>query len=227
MLMNFIKNTGVIICIISGSIFLNKFDNQVNEVKLDANLPFAVMAQEVANELVVEMVLGKNEAPISIVEYAAYTCIHCATFHKEIYPRLKSEFIDTDKVKFTYREFYFHRWGLWGSMIARCANNDQKVFFGVTDQIYKKRDAWLNKKDDDQAALSELKKIGKFFGLTDEKLESCLADKEKLTRLVEWWQSNKQLDEINSTPTLIIDGEKFEVTSYDQLAAFLNEKLLE
>ena len=99
MLMNFIKNTGVIICIISGSIFLNKFDNQINEEKLDANLPFAVMAQEVANEPVVEMVLGKNEAPISIVEYAAYTCIHCATFHKKIYPRLKSEFIDTtDKI---------------------------------------------------------------------------------------------------------------------------------
>ena len=72
-----------------------------------------------------------------------------------------------------------------------------------------------------------MKKIGKFFGLTDEKLETCLADKEKLTRLVEWWQSNKQIDEINSTPKLIIDGEKFEVTSYEQLAAFLNEKLSE
>jgi len=214
----------MIICIIGGSILLNKFDNQVNEYQSDANLLFAVMAQEAANEPVAEMVLGGNEAPISIVEYAAYTCIHCATFHNTIFPRLKSEFIDKGKVKFTYREFYFHRWGFWGSLIARCANN-QKVFFRVTDQIYKKRDAWYNKKEDDQVALAELKKIGKYFGLSDEKLDSCLADKERLTRLVEWWRFNQQTDEINSTPTLIIDGEKFEVTSYEQLSVFLNEKL--
>ena len=110
-------------------------------------------------------------------------------------------------------------------MIARCANDDQKVFFGVTDRIYKKRDAWINKNDDDQAAIFELKKIGKFFGFSEEKLESCLADKDKLTKLVEWWQFNRQSDEVNSTPTLIIDGEKFQVSSYEQLASLLDEKL--
>ena len=225
MLVNFIKNTGIIIFIFCGSIWLNKLDNSIYENQLGVYLPFSAMAEEAINNKVVEMTLGENEAPISIVEYAAYTCIHCATFHNDIFPQLKSEYIDTGKVNFTYREFFLHRWGLWGSMIARCANDDQRVFFGVTDRIYKERDAWINKNDDDQAAIFELKKIGKFFGSSEEKLESCLADKDKLNKLVEWWQFNRQSDEVNSTPTLIIDGEKIQVSSYEQLASLLDEKL--
>ena len=184
MLVNFIKNTGIIIFIFCGSIWLNKLDNNIYENQLGVYLPFSAMAEEATNNKVVEMTLGENEAPISIVEYAAYTCIHCATFHNDIFPQLKSEYIDTGKVNFTYREFFLHRWGLWGSLIARCANDDQKVFFGVTDRIYKKRDAWINKNDDDQAAIFELKNLPEEPKLSTEYLARSPKPKNKSNFLI-------------------------------------------
>ena len=69
---------------------------------------------------IVEMVQGAEDAPVEIIEYASYTCPHCANFHQGAYKQLKKDFIDTGKVKFIYREVYFDRYGLWASMVARC-----------------------------------------------------------------------------------------------------------
>ena len=74
------------------------------------------------------------DAPIKIVEYASFTCPHCARFHKEAYGRLKSEYIETGKVHFTMREVYFDRYGLWAALIARCGG-DMK-YFGIHDMLY-------------------------------------------------------------------------------------------
>ena len=189
------------------------------------NSSLAANAEENSGSNVVEMVQGNPEAPISLVEYAAYTCIHCANFHKDIYPLLKENYIDTGKVRFTYREVYFHRYGLWASVVARCGDDDQKLFFGLTDLIYEKRDEWINSDEDDLLALSELKKIGKIIGLSEDKLTSCLKDNAKIKNLVEWYRDNSKRDEVTSTPTLFVNGEKFNVSSYEQLAAFLDEIL--
>ena len=64
-------------------------------------------ADEKTETTITEMILGSDDAKIEIVEYASYTCPHCATFHTEIYPRLKNEYIETGKVRFVYREVYF------------------------------------------------------------------------------------------------------------------------
>ena len=67
-------------------------------------------------------VLGDPKAPITLIEYASFTCPHCANFHAKNFAKLKSEYIDTGKVNFTYREVYFDRYGLWAAMIARCGS---------------------------------------------------------------------------------------------------------
>jgi len=98
----------------------------------------AVSAQEaeVDTSTIVEMVQGAEDAPVTIVEYASYTCPHCANFHAGPYKQLKKDYIDTGKVKFIYREVYFDRYGLWASMVARCSGPEK--FFGITDLILKR-----------------------------------------------------------------------------------------
>ena len=73
-----------------------------------------------ASSAIEDMVLGDANAPITMIEYASYTCPHCGSFHQNTYPQLKADYIDTGKVKFIFREVYFDRFGLWASMIARC-----------------------------------------------------------------------------------------------------------
>ncbi len=89
---------------------------------------------------IVEMAQGNEDAAVTLIEYASYTCPHCANFHEGPYKQLKSDFIDTGKIRFVYREVYFDRYGLWASMVARCAGPDK--FFGITDLIFKGQSEW-------------------------------------------------------------------------------------
>ena len=81
-----------------------------------------------------DMALGAEDAPVTIIEYASYTCPHCATFHAGPYKQLKADYIDTGKVRFIFREVYFDKYGLWASMIARCGGPEK--FFGISDLIF-------------------------------------------------------------------------------------------
>ena len=85
-------------------------------VLFNAGIAFA---DENAEVTIAEMTLGSEEAEVHIVEYASYTCPHCATFHTEIYPRLKKDYIETGKVRFTYREIYFDKYGFYDSALCR------------------------------------------------------------------------------------------------------------
>ena len=67
-----------------------------------------------------DMEMGSDDAPITIIEYASYTCPHCASFHKNVFPSLRKNYIETGKVKFIYREVYFDGPGRWAALLARC-----------------------------------------------------------------------------------------------------------
>src|SRR5262245_16618107 len=68
-----------------------------------------------------DLVLGKDDAPITVVEYASMTCGHCANFHNKVFPTLKEKYIDTGKVRFVMREFPLDKLAVAASMLARCA----------------------------------------------------------------------------------------------------------
>ncbi|PIB23102.1 thiol-disulfide oxidoreductase [Amylibacter kogurei] len=173
----------------------------------------------VANNEVVEMVLGDPDAPITIVEYASFTCPHCRTFHENVYPDLKKNFIDTGKVKFVFREVYFDRLGLWAGMLARCGGEDK--YFGLADMIFKTQQTWTA--GDDGATIAQnLYKIGRIAGMDDAQMEQCLQNKDHAEALVATYQKNSEADNVRSTPTLIINGESNGNMSYAQLAEKLN-----
>ena len=171
---------------------------------------------------IVEMVMGSEDAPITIVEYASFTCPHCASFHVNVLEPLKADYVDTGKVKFVFRDVYFDRYGLWASMVARCGG--QEKFFGMTDILMKTQKDWTSAGD--PVAISDtLRKTGRLAGLEDDQLQACLQDEDKAKALVAWFQENAAADDVNSTPTLLIDGEKHSNMSYDDLKKILDGKL--
>ncbi len=182
------------------------------------------MAQEADIDVstIIEMEQGNPDAPVTVVEYASFTCPHCATFHKTTYKQLKSDYIDTGKIRFVYREVYFDRYGLWASMIARCAGPDK--FFGMTELIYDGQATWA-RAGGPAEIVSELSKIGRLAGLSEDTLDACLKDGTKAQTLVTWYQQNAEEDGIDSTPSFIINGEKHSNMSFADMSAIIDKAL--
>lgn len=186
----------------------------------------AAHAQEAGAEIdtstVVDMAIGNPDAPVTVIEYASYTCPHCATFHKGSYKQLKADYIDTGKINFIYREVYFDRFGLWASAVARCAGPEK--FFGITDLLYASQSEWTRAGGGDPGAIvDELRKIGRLAGLDNDMLEACLQDGDKLRTLVAWYQENAERDGIQSTPSFVIDGQTYNNMSYDEMKRLIDE----
>jgi protein-disulfide isomerase len=169
-----------------------------------------------------DMVMGDADAPLTIIEYASYTCPHCARFHEDQFKRLKAEYIDTGKVRFVYREVYFDRFGLWASMVARCGGQDK--FFGISDLLYKGQSDWT-RAGEPAAIVDELRKIGRLAGLDGETLEACLQDGDMAQNLVAWYEQNAADDGIRSTPSFVIDGTTYNNMAYDEMKGIIDKAL--
>lgn len=170
---------------------------------------------------IVEMVMGAEDAPVTVTEYASFTCPHCASFHMNQGKRLKSQYIDTGKVRFVYRDVYFDRVGLWAAMLARCESDR---FFGLTDMLYSKQKEWLASSDPVVLAAS-LRKMGKIAGLSDERVDACMQDADKAKALVAWFEKNAEADNIEATPTVLVDGVKLDGNSWDAIKEAIDAKL--
>ncbi|WP_415919215.1 DsbA family protein [Tateyamaria sp. SN6-1] len=187
----------------------------------------AANAQTAADDIdtsgVVEMQMGNPDAPVTVIEYASYTCPHCARFHEGPFKQLKADYIDTDKVNFIYREVYFDRFGLWASAIARCAGTPES-FFGITNMLYATQADWSRAGGGDPAVIvEELRKIGRLAGLPNDTLEACLQDGDNLRTLVAWYQENAERDGINSTPSFMINGTKYNNMAYPEMVRLIDE----
>ena len=186
-------------------------------------LSMAANAQQAADALEIpDMVLGVADAPVEIIEYASFTCPHCATFHAEVLPQLKADYIDTGKVRLIYREVYFDRFGLWGSMIARCGGEAR--YFDIANLFYEKQREWTAS-GDPVIIIAELRKLAKTTGMTDEALDACMSDANMAQRLVSWYQTNAERDDIRSTPSFVIDGENNANIPYARFREIIDAKV--
>jgi len=148
-----------------------------------------------------DMTLGSPDAPLAIVEYSSLTCPHCAAFHRDTLPAIKEKYIDTGLVRLTLREVYFDQFGLWASMIARCAGPEG--FFEQIETLFGKQDEWLRAED----PVEELMRVGRLGGLPADRMQACLQDEGLMLRLVEDFQTATARDAVRSTPTFLIGGE--------------------
>ena len=167
------------------------------------------------------IVSGQDDAKITIIAYESLTCSHCANFHNNIYPLLKKEFIDPGLVKIEFRHFPLDIVALNASKISQC-KQDQSL--EVMMSLYSDQQAWIKGKTIEEANENLEKFVAnKNFNLDFEK---CISDKK-----IEDFVLNDRIEgtkkfEINSTPTIIINGKKFEKTlNYKNLKKSL-EKLI-
>jgi protein-disulfide isomerase len=149
-----------------------------------------------------DMTMGDPDAPVKIIEYASLTCGHCANFHNRTWPEIKERYVDTGKVHLTFREVYFDQFGLWTSMIARCGG--EQTFFPFIDAFMKSQRDWARADD----VVAEITRIGRVGGLPAERMQACLTDEAFMERLVVDYQREAGADDVSSTPTFIINGDK-------------------
>ena len=177
---------------------------------------------EAAAPAVVDYSLGSADAKVKLVEYASFTCPHCANFHSAVFPQLKKDYIDTGKVHFTLREVYFDRYGLWAALIARCGG--EMKYFGIHDMLFDKQAEWAAS-DNAQQVVENLKPIGRAAGLEDAAMDACLNDTANAEALIKQFQTNFEADGVEGTPTLFINGAKHGNMAYEDLKAIIEAEL--
>jgi len=173
---------------------------------------------------VVEMTMGDKNAPITVVEYFSFTCPHCADFHNDVLPDLKKNYIETGKVHYIAREAFFSKYDLWASLMARCGG--EMRYFGIAKILMETQREWLGDGNPD-TVIANLRKIGLTSGLTNEDLDACFQDEAKVEMLVAWYQENFARDDMNSTPSFLINGKKHNNMNFAKFSEVLDAKLAE
>ena len=191
----------------------------MNKLFLFLILIFGLSAS--ANAEIKRIVSGNQNAKITIIAYESLTCSHCANFHKDVYPSLKKDFIDTGLVKIEFRHFPLDIAALNASKISLC-KQDQSL--EILEKLYSNQQAWIKGKEIEEVN-NNLKEFLKKAGF-DIDFEKCISNKE-----IEDYVLNDRIEgtknfKVNSTPTIIINNEKFEKSlNYKNLKKTL-EKLI-
>jgi protein-disulfide isomerase len=179
--------------------------------------PALAAAGDAAKELAVQpsdRILGKAEAPITIIEYASLTCPHCAHFDVTVLPKLKEKWIDTGKAKLILRDYPLDEPALRAAMVARCAPADR--FYPLIDTFFAQQEQWVTSRDY-RAALEKLVKLG---GMSDKEFKACISDKKLEDQVAQSRLIASQQLGVDATPTFFINGKKFDgaptVEAFDQ-----------
>ena len=151
-----------------------------------------------------DMVLGRVDAPVTVIEYASMTCPHCAAFHQEALPKLKAQYIDTGKVRLVFREFPLDRFALHGAMLARCAGPER--YFAIVDLLFPQQRVWTSPADIKQDPLSELRKLAQQAGIGEADFQRCMADKKLEDQVIESRLEAEQRFKIEGTPGFVVQG---------------------
>ena len=168
----------------------------------------AAMAQSATAALLTQpmslpdMALGEAKAPVTIFEFASMSCPHCAAFEQNVFPMLRSKYIDTGKVRYVFREFPLDIKAASASVLARCiANGDAEKFFGAIDTMFKQQDMLMTQTKE------TLQRIGKEAGMDEQGAEACVKDQALLDKLSADEKFAEQELKVDATPTFFINGE--------------------
>ena len=164
-----------------------------------------------------ERVMGKSTAPVTVIEYVSLTCPHCAQFQKELFPRMKKEFIDTGKVRYIVREFPIGRTAGTAAIVNRCAPEDK--YFFLLNQFLTRQPEWVSQEVRPEAIYA----VAKASGMSRETFDKCLSNQPIIDGLTEVKQRGRQFGVIG-TPTFFINGRKAqgEVT-FEEIKAMIEQ----
>ena len=153
-----------------------------------------------------DFIIGNDNAPITIIEYASMSCSHCANFHNNTLPDLKEEYIDTGKVKYVFRDFPYNYPALLGSMVMRCIPSE--VRYDYMNALYKLQNMWVVREN--VITRQELYKIMQTGGMTKENFDTCLSNVDLENKILQEVIAAQNEFDIRSTPSFLINGDLLE-----------------
>jgi protein-disulfide isomerase len=163
--------------------------------------------------------LGKDDAKVTIVEYASMTCPHCAHFAETTFPELKTKYIDTGKARYILREFPFDPTAEAGFMLARCSKDN---YFPMVDVLFRQQANWVSVSNTKDALLQ----IAKLAGFTQESFEACLTDQKLLDDVRSVQKRGANEFKVDSTPTFFINGKTYKgAMSIAEISAIIDPLL--
>ncbi len=191
-----------------------------------AAFPFAASAierAELIKPLTEDFVKGKSNAPVTIIEYASFSCPHCAHFYKDVMPTVEKEYISTGKVRFVYRDMPLNEPAILASQITRCIGKKDgtEKFYNAVKTLFAKQEEWAM----DKEFRPKLKVVAKDLGMDAKAVDACWADKKIETSVVESGMNATKVLGVEATPTLFVNGELVEIHSVDEARKALDTAL--
>ncbi len=163
-----------------------------------------------------DLALGPADAKVTVVEYASMTCGHCAQFTKDVWPGFKKKYVDTNKVRYVFREFPLDNLAAAASMLARCTGNDKA--FPLIEVLFEKQNEWAFGEGNPVPRLFE---IAKQAGFTQESFDKCLTDQKLLDEITSGRTRASDVFGVSATPTFYINGKKLDgaptMEKFDQM----------
>ena len=184
---------------------------------LMASPPAAAVSLEAA---MAERAMGDADAPVTIVEYASLTCPHCASFHRDVLPKIKEAYIDRGKVRLVYTDFPLDGLALGAAMLARCVGPER--YFGFLTVLFRSQQTWARSSDPRQ----ELQRVALLGGISRADFDACLADRSLMKAIQERAAAAEAHFDIRSTPSFVINGRKVAGTpSFEEFRKVIDETL--
>lgn len=175
-----------------------------------------------------EMMMGAEDAPVTVVEYASWTCTHCLQFRNDVVTKMEEEYVDTGKVKFIFREFPTAPAAISvaGFAIARCAGEDK--YFDVVNELFDRQAAFLSIAREGGQVKAALQQVAANHGITDAaEFEACLSNSE-IRKAIAASVAKGEADNVTGTPTVLIDGQApagYEWRTWAGMQSILDEAL--
>ena len=151
------------------------------------------------------MAIGSEKAPITITEYASMSCPHCAAFGQNVFPMLRSKYIDTGKVRFVFREFPLDIKAAAASILARCiGKDDPEKYLGAVETLFKLQDRLMAQTKD------TLIYVGRQHGMSEQDVRTCEEDQAQFDKLTADQQYAVREVKVTATPTFFFNGARFQ-----------------
>ena len=182
-------------------------------------VPGAALAQSAIGAAVAKPVslpdiaIGSEKAPITITEYSSMTCPHCAAFGQNVFPMMRSKYIDTGKIRFVFREFPLDIKAAAASILARCiGQGDSEKYLGAVELLFKLQDRLMTETKD------TLLYVGSQHGMSEQDVKTCEEDQAQFDKLNADQQYAVRELKVTATPTFFINGVRFQGSmSFEEL----------
>jgi protein-disulfide isomerase len=163
----------------------------------------------------IDQVMGKPDAPITIIEYSSLTCPHCADFEETTFPEVKKDWIDTGKAKLIYRDLPWDALAQATAMVAHCSGDR---YFAFIDTFFRTQGEWGRS----ASPLVAIKAIARLGGMSEDQVDKCLANRDLLNEINARKEAGMKQYGIESTPSFVIDGKVYAgYMPYDAFAKLL------